>query len=674
MHWKAPTTMLAAFAIGVAFAIGHHFFYQSLDGTPLDSATFDQQINTAVGTAFAFLVRASLSVAIGVAFVQVLWRRLLAQSITVSRIDSMTQLLTSLFDLLNLKTLWQHPVLAVLAIISWTLPIAAVIPPASLSVRNPTGPRVHYEMRDIAMLDFALGSFATINQGDPVGGGFSFTTCFSGSTNKLAQLALGTAIAGEIPSRRAPAVNSSYTMQFFAPSIQCDEAPISVLSGFNSVFGCNIVIGYADSGCIEGYPDYQYLAWTPAADARVPFTNSSVTNVYALDFTHDHDGTGCSVLGTSGGFGSDPTTLYIGSHSQDGAGWSLLGCSLHNASYTTTFNYNEAVETIAATRHITNSLSYFDSNGFTHNESGVSLTEAQRVITNYQAVMDAFGKIMVGGIWDIVAVSGPGTQTAATSILDTKLSSLVQYHKGNSTTLLARTTEQLFENITLSLFSRPDYVSTNATNFMPTKVAISTYTNIYTYSWGRLALAYGLAVFFTAVAISIGGFALLASNESYQYTFSTIMRLTRQKAIDAMIRLEDTGSEDPLPKHIGKGEITAGPDADHDEGEQDVIGLDQSRHTMQEVRLQRPLTGDSDAHLGSNPAAQTLLGSDEVEATEATQLHNGDGRNQHASDPDTQSFVSSLSSANPDEDHHITSRLSRHPSDTSMSAEQGGTP
>ena len=73
MHWKAPTTMLATFAIGVAFAIGHHFFYQSLDGTPLDSATFDQQINTAVGTAFAFLVCSFLSVAIGVAFVQVLW-------------------------------------------------------------------------------------------------------------------------------------------------------------------------------------------------------------------------------------------------------------------------------------------------------------------------------------------------------------------------------------------------------------------------------------------------------------------------------------------------------------------------------------------------------------------------------------------------------------------------
>ena len=582
----------------------------------------------------------------------------------------MTQLLTSLFDLLNLKTLWQHPVLAVLAIISWTLPIAAVVPPASLSVRNPTSPRVDYEMKDIAMLDFTKESFATIIQGDPIEDGAYFTICFLGSTNRLAQLALGTAIAGEIPSRRAPAVNSSYTMQFFAPSIQCEEAPTAVLSGFDSVFGCNIVRGaYLD--CVA---DYQYLAWTPAADRRVPFTNLSVTTAYGLDFTHDHDGTSCGVLGTSGGFGSDPTTLYIGSHSQESAGWSLLSCSLYNTSYVTSIEYKESVEAITATRQVRNSLPYLESNAYTFNESGLPLSRAQMVRMNYQAVMDAFGKIMVGGIWDIVAASGPGTQIAATSILDTNLGSFVNYHDGNSTMLLARAVEQLFENITLSLFSSPEYVSKNATNFKPTKVALFTYPNVYAYSWGRLALAYGLAVLFTAVCVLIGGLALLASNESYHYNFSTVMRVTRQKAIDAMIKPEDTSGQDPLPKHIGKARIIAGRGTEHDQQEQDAMEFRQEmRQSRQESRHSTRANGDrADNVVGQTSERRTSLRSNELRPNEAMQQQNSDGHLQDIAGSETYSAVSSISSEHPGEVPRSAPRLSRHPSEASTNSEQGG--
>ena len=645
MHWKAPTTMLAAFAFGVAFAIGHHFFYQSLDGTSLDNAPFDQQINIAVGTAFAFLVRSFLSVAIGVAFVQVLWRRLLVKRITVSRVDSMTQLLTSLFDLFNLVTLWQHPLLATLALIAWTLPIAAVFPPASLSVTNSIGPHLEYATQKLARMDITKRTFASIEEikmTSPYGGvPTNFTQCFGGSSDGMSRLALGTALSGVIPSRQAPAPNSSYTSQFFGPSLRCRATSPAVLSAFEIVFsGCNKGDMVKYGGC--GFR-YHYLAWTPVPDVRVPFTFESAQYNYGLDFNHaggiHNDGWTCANLGTSGGYRSEPSMIYIGTFSDEtiNPGWSLLNCSLYNASYTTNVTYQEGSEVISSSTHILDSLPYLDTGPKTSFQQDAVLPEGDLLIMNYQAVMDAFGRIMVGGIWDVIASNAPPTQITATSVLTTNLNKFVPGYGSSdkSTESFARAAEELFENITLSLFSRADYLSENTTNFTPTNVTLITYPNIYAYSWRRLALAYGLAVLFAAVAISIGGSALLAANESYQHTFSTIMRATRQKAIDAMIKSEDTGGQDPLPKHIAKAEITAGPDAEHNEEEHDVAGPHQSRQSMQEVRHPTPLNGDNVAQVESNAAAQTLMGSDEVEATEAVQLHNSDGHNQLASDPDT---------------------------------------
>ncbi len=71
IYWITPTLLFGSLLVGTIFALGHHLFYASLDGKAAASALEDhhflgielssQQINTAVGTAFAFLVRACLS-------------------------------------------------------------------------------------------------------------------------------------------------------------------------------------------------------------------------------------------------------------------------------------------------------------------------------------------------------------------------------------------------------------------------------------------------------------------------------------------------------------------------------------------------------------------------------------------------------------------------------------
>ena len=64
IHWFGPASMLAALFAGIAFSLGHNFFYDRLDGKELPAVNYTmgqynsgisrQQSNTAIGTAFAF--------------------------------------------------------------------------------------------------------------------------------------------------------------------------------------------------------------------------------------------------------------------------------------------------------------------------------------------------------------------------------------------------------------------------------------------------------------------------------------------------------------------------------------------------------------------------------------------------------------------------------------------
>jgi hypothetical protein len=126
-HWLAPTVMLGAFAAGIAFAVGHHFFYQYLDGRRLSAGLIipyvsSQEVNLAAGTAFAFLVRACLVLAISVVFIQVFWRGLLnvkEQGQKLGDIDDSYSTSANFFMLFHPLMWWRYPLLLVVGLIGW---------------------------------------------------------------------------------------------------------------------------------------------------------------------------------------------------------------------------------------------------------------------------------------------------------------------------------------------------------------------------------------------------------------------------------------------------------------------------------------------------------------------------------------------------------------------------
>lgn len=76
--------MLATLVAGVVFALGHHVFYDRLDGEEISAGDYTmekynsgitkQQTNTEIGTGLAFAVRTCFVLAVGTAYVQLFWK------------------------------------------------------------------------------------------------------------------------------------------------------------------------------------------------------------------------------------------------------------------------------------------------------------------------------------------------------------------------------------------------------------------------------------------------------------------------------------------------------------------------------------------------------------------------------------------------------------------------
>lgn len=129
IHWFAPTSMVASLLAGVLFALGHHLFYHSLVGKSVTGETYElggskvsrQQLNTAIGTAFAFLTKASLASAVSLAYLQAVWavakRR--KRPLTVGDIDMLLGGLGNALILGNVVAWWKWPLLLLVLLIAW---------------------------------------------------------------------------------------------------------------------------------------------------------------------------------------------------------------------------------------------------------------------------------------------------------------------------------------------------------------------------------------------------------------------------------------------------------------------------------------------------------------------------------------------------------------------------
>lgn len=117
IYWRSPALMTFFLVAGIAFALGHHFHYQSLDGTEVSSET-KQQWAIRIGTGFAFLCKASLVGSVGVAYTQRLWVTVKKRYLSLQNLDDAFSLTTDPFSFFS-GVLISAKLLCLLAACMW---------------------------------------------------------------------------------------------------------------------------------------------------------------------------------------------------------------------------------------------------------------------------------------------------------------------------------------------------------------------------------------------------------------------------------------------------------------------------------------------------------------------------------------------------------------------------
>ena len=116
--WKMASggwPMYALFCFGFAFAVGHHTFYNSLDGKPAD----DQILMMRFGGLLSYAAKASLVAAVIFAYRQLIWVTAIHNVMRLRAIDSLFAAVNEPQALLNWEFVKKARVAVCLAVLAW---------------------------------------------------------------------------------------------------------------------------------------------------------------------------------------------------------------------------------------------------------------------------------------------------------------------------------------------------------------------------------------------------------------------------------------------------------------------------------------------------------------------------------------------------------------------------
>jgi len=132
VYWWTPFLLFVSLLVGVLFSLGHHLFYKSLVNKSTSTGSYSiagtnypgQQVNIAIGTAFAFLAKAAFVLAVSTAYYQVFWRRITQDADnnrppTLAQIDSTFSAPTNIISLLRAPLWFRYPLLFLMALTMW---------------------------------------------------------------------------------------------------------------------------------------------------------------------------------------------------------------------------------------------------------------------------------------------------------------------------------------------------------------------------------------------------------------------------------------------------------------------------------------------------------------------------------------------------------------------------
>jgi hypothetical protein len=411
------------------------------------------------------------------------------------------------------------------------MPLAAIITPGSLTVALTQD--ITSETARVPTLDFRSLNFGNSNGLDDD---------FLSASDDLVRIGLTSAISGSVLAMQPPQPNSTYTTTFHGPALQCHQGSSSDLTAINAIINVpelrNIL---------------EYMAWAPGQGVGIynyTYAPLQMPGLSNADFSSPiQNDAGANLSYPDLGY-----NVYIYSPMTPSA--FLIRCALYNVTYTVNFSFSGGSQTFHIQTSPKEDLiplgAAFDYGPY----NGLNLPQKYNEVISYLSVMYSFGSIVTGSVTSLAQTGTPIVQS--TIIQSTQLApyaspTIPDATPDNATVRAAF--EELFQNITFSLFSSNNYLlnasdPAQARDVQTPTITSSRFVNKYTYNAYSLWLAYGLALAGEVTCLTIGFFALYSNRVAFTNGFSTILRATRNKELGQLVAGDEFNGADPVPEDM----------------------------------------------------------------------------------------------------------------------------
>ncbi|ROW08545.1 hypothetical protein VPNG_06196 [Cytospora leucostoma] len=508
--------------VGLAFlgffaALGHHLYNASLNGQEVSG---DAQWPPRYGSALAFFVRMVLVGSVQIAYKQQAWLAVKQRALKVSTLDAMFAVYYDPFQFANIEFLLKTTLPAVLAVISWALPLCAIASPSTLITRN-GHQMINTTCPNVPVMNFTREIDYTLDGADDNLSGLAYWNInsddeywYTSPSMELERIfTLSTlSTAGPLaPANPCPSgTNCTYSIQFDGPAYGCEER-----ADFGGPYQLYNKSQMAPAGDLL-YASYSSLPMGPEDENGEPLTwyNMSESDPEVGVFT----GLPSLWLGWATGIPDGPSLWSnLTSH--------IAECQMYNATYSFTVTFASGNMLVNNSATTLNGLLL---------PPGDTKSPSERdylQFGSYHATGSLFRKLLSGNV-----TLGEDSEVGpyAITYTDATQTDLLERDSQLPTSnYLAAAIEDMYRNVFFSMMSDA-LLHDRQLSTVPCSVTSSLLVWNYEPFW--LALSYCLAVGVTIIILFIGMHGFIKNGYAADASFSTFMATTRSKDVDELSR------------------------------------------------------------------------------------------------------------------------------------------
>lgn len=535
VHWYTPVSIVALLVLGVGGAIGHHLYYSTLHEQLAGTAS-EQQWVTRIGTALAFLIKAAFATAVMISRQQRVWVSLREKFLSLYAIDALFGVTDDFFQFFNGEMVARAKTATLMAVVRWTIPIAAIFTPGTISVISTV--QLKNSSCTVPTLKFPYDSTSASHHVGPNSTvlGEEWRVIYRSPSALAKKIFTLSAYSGDIAAGAPDAEGTTlqqdcgakctYTISFEGPALQCIE--------------------------------------------EIPWNSSRVPWLQNISFLPTNDGVGYKYVMAT--LGTEFTSMRGNYSLRDAKTNDVLWVGhrikiLDDTSLAPEKRYEPHVYSCQ------NSVGRYGISVQVRDNRLVSTVDSVDILyplphdppfvdntENYTAnwaVMDVLSDILDGDA--TVDASGPSGSysqllTTDTSVGSTPLTTLVNNTELRTVPRLGAAIENMTHSMVASLLADRSLLYAAATN----ATCLSTRThNVYHYNARTLIAVYSITVAIALLMATLGGVALAQNGVAHDTSFSTMVATTRNQRLDQLFSGACLGRT-PLKKDLGNTKLMFG--------------------------------------------------------------------------------------------------------------------